>query len=714
MNNINNSIYLRRQRAFFVEPVIVKEGYNLDNYIATFAMNISQMGFVFSSEAISYLRDNLNSKEHFVKFANEFLADIRLLKKAHVQYKPFYPNFPSQVADASDTELIINAIMHYSGSAHGLDIRPNYEENARDILFDFKDLEVIQLGSIESYNKIVTSLLSSKLALSESDKKDVRWFFTNVEDVADLLPSSIPNKENLTFALGLASELAPSIMADLLSRASNATDLLRSAVALSGNEDTSLVRATRFVSFKRSVRKGFLKALNGMPSATEDMLRYPEEWKRLGERLHPSEFADRFPNAHSSFEVIRNNLPYKTFTSELEDAISARDIQTTISLLSTRPGEYARRVDELLRKFSTAKEREAVCNGFDLLAAKVSTNVLWQLYSHLGARITKNSLRSFTPKDSVANIFTIPDRREALNLDDVSRLVTSIEKALVSIYSLKPNLGKVYVDPALTQFAIPSSIRNASRSLNSLGRGSRLNLKSTSIENDDVLRMFVWWKEEQSRVDLDLSVGLLDDQANLVHSVSYTNLRYKGHILHSGDITTAPKGASEFVDIKMADLRNDGIRYVVMSVYSFTHTPFFELPECFAGYMLRKANATGHAQVGKVFDARTVEQAFDLTSDTKISVPMILDLEKEQVIWADLSLVQDMQSLANIHENSSKLSELVKAVTETEKATLYDLLTLHAISRGTQVDSKEEADTIFSAEGFRPSVSQEEILSEYI
>jgi len=50
----------------------------------------------------------------------------------------------------------------------------------------------------------------------------------------------------------------------------------------------------------------------------------------------------------------------------------------------------------------------------------------------------------------------------------------------------------------------------------------------------------------------------------------------------------ALEGACEFIDLDVVALLAGGVRYVVMSLNSSTRQPYFDLPECFAGWMARE------------------------------------------------------------------------------------------------------------------------------
>ena len=127
-----------------------------------------------------------------------------------------------------------------------------------------------------------------------------------------------------------------------------ATDVLRLAVALSGG-DVSLATPCEFGKFRRAERALLLGWVERAGSRTEDMLRWKGRWVRLGERLHPGEYAGRFPQAAAAFDVLRNDRPFETFNGRVEAALARGDAAAVLELLDARPGELARRLDHLAR-----------------------------------------------------------------------------------------------------------------------------------------------------------------------------------------------------------------------------------------------------------------------------------------------------------------------------------------------------------------------------
>lgn len=189
--------------------------------------------------------------------------------------------------------------------------------------------------------------------------------------------------------------------------------------------------------------------------------------------------------------------------------------------------------------------------------------------------------------------------------------------------------------------------------------------------------------------------------------VSYYNLKSYGGV-HSGDIVDAPQGASEFIDISLDKVREQGVRYVVMTLQSFTQQPYADLPECFAGWMART-----EAGSGEIYDPRTVQDRLDLTAETRIAIPLIIDVQGNQVIWCDMSLRRHPQWNNNIHGNLSGIALTLQSLTNLQKPSLYDLFLLHVQARGAQVGSPAEAEVAFSVDRETP-YHQEEVVSQFL
>ena len=702
-----NAILIRR-RGLVLVPSSGSDGRTPKAVVASFNLNLQDLGYTLTPRVIGRL--SKLPEDECVRFLDGTMDTLKELKGVR-SYRPMYPNFPQQVIDASDAELYINAILHYFSTFvadatgdKGCVWLPKYRKDRREPLDEKVQLRVISLGDGTEPMELGRQLATSNASLSDTDKEDLRFLFA---EFFDALPEGIPNKENLAFLGGV---LFSKGAADFGPYFRTATDVLRLAVALSGG-DVSLAEPCLFRKFRREERRRLLALLDQCGNLGEDLLRWEGRWLRLGEKLHPGDYFQRYYQAFKAINDLRNGTSPQTFRSKVEEAVRSGHVKDAVRLLKDRPGEFGRRLDHILRKARTKAARAEAVHAFLAHAGTASTPVLLQMMAHFDHR-SEGGERTVFPKGSIAKVQTIPALPE---MDKALSRTASlgIRRVLRRRFSALPPLGKVYLDPGLKDFLLPFSQRSASKSLRTLVRGSRAPF---GFGDKNTVRLFIWWKDTKgpvadeeagnspdllsyrwnydTRVDLDLSAVFYDSEWREKGEVTYYQLRCgrgNGFSWHSGDITSAPKGASEFIDIDIGKALAHGVRYVLMSVNGYTQQNFCDLPECYAGWMLR-----GSPQSGEVYDPRTVEDKADLTMKARAGIPLIADLAERKVIWCDCVMPVRRGYNVNVYNNRSTIQTLATALTNVAKASVYDLLLLHAKARGTLVATPEEADTVFS------------------
>jgi hypothetical protein len=485
----------------------------------------------------------------------------------------------------------------------------------------------------------------------------------------------------------------------LNSHIKTATDVLRLAVALSDG-DVSLASSVKFTKFTRAWRRTLLAWLERTGNPVEDMLRWKKRWIRLGERLHPGDYAEVFPKTYAAFKALRNDERVVTFNSQMEALLAARNAESALRMLESRPGDLARRLDHLLR---IATDRDTVLAKFRLTAASVSTPVLLQMLAHFRQRDSMPDLRIFFPKGEVGKLFAIPCELPVLPSHVRGEVTSLCEEALVERFSKKPSLGNCWLDSRMAHYIVPLAQRSASKALRTITRGSRLPLPCAKV-----LRFFIWWRNGSSRTDIDLSAALFDADQRHVDHLSYYNLKNFGGC-HSGDIVDAPQGASEFIDVELDKLRASKVRYILMMISSFTSQPYCDLPECFAGWMSRQESGSG-----EVYEPSTVQDKLDVASNTRICIPAVFDLEAQEVIWADLALKNHPAYSNNAINNLSSLSLMLRSLTSIAKPDLHTLFALHVRARGTMGASPADAETVFSPEAGITPMDVDRIRAEFL
>ncbi len=636
--------------------------------------------------------------EQLTQFHQMLLADLRSVKGAGKPFQPMYPNFPAQVMALTEGRLYLNAIVHYLSGGR---LFPRVPTDKRLPLPDFVTLQVIELGTEAEFEGLFGQIASANISLSAQDREDLTWFASAYGDgIQPLLPARVPQKENAAFLASLLMRHTTQTEAFVAGFCRTATDILRLAAALSGG-DMSLAAATKFRTFSRPERRLLLGLLERAPNAAEDMQRWKKRWVRLGEKLHPGEYRRQYPRSAEAFDVLRSDLPLSTFNSRIEKALADRDGAEAAALLTPRPGDFARRLDHLLRV--DPEHQQQSMEAFAGVASQVSTPVLLQTMTHFQTRRDGSDLRVFFPKGSLAKAHGEPNTLPELPAALCERAAAACREALRERFRALPPLGRCFVDPALANYPVPFAHRSASKSFRTIPRGSRLPLP----DGCRVLRLFLWWRNGKDRTDIDLSATLFDADFRYVDAVSYYALRCDGGV-HSGDIVDAPNGASEFIDITLDRMQARGIRCVVMTLGGYTPQPFCDLPECFAGWMSRL-----EPQSGEIYDPRTVQDRLDLTAESRIAIPLLVDVADRTLIWCDMALRSNPKWVNNVQGNLGGIALSLQALTSLKKPTLYDLFLLHAQARGTVVDTSEEAETVFSVASGTP-FRLDEIASEFL
>lgn len=687
---MQNAIYVRRR-----SKVLLPAGAGATplTILAALQKNLESLGFLLGEGVIDRLK--VMSEVQVDSFYQRLVKDLRTLVGAHRKFEPLYPNFPHQVMEASEAALYFNAVLYYWTGQ-----RPAFEKADRPELDEKPKYRIIGLGSREDFEGIFTLLARSKSPFSPQDREDVAWFVAQYrEGIQRLLPDAVPCKENLAV---LGAELirhVPAAAAALGPHVKTATDVLRLAVALSGG-DVSLKTACKFGTFRRPERALLLSWVERAPNRTEDMRRWKSRWVRLGERLHPGEYAARFPGTAAAFDVLRNDRPVETFNGRVEAALSKADTAEVLDLLGERPGELARRLDHVAR---TATDPQAVVTRFADRAGQVSTPVLLQVLTHFRRRPEPGGLRAFFPKGQLGNLFATTVPLPELPAGVAERFAAVCERTLLDRFATLPPLGTCYLDPRLANYLVPFAQRSASKALRTLVRGSRLPLPDCTT-----LRFFVWWKNGRGRVDVDLSAAMYDAAYRHVGTLAYYNLKTFG-AHHSGDVTDAPRGAAEFIDVDVARCVEKKVRYVVMVLNSYTEQPYCDLPECFAGWMGRAEPASG-----EVFEPKTVVDKVDVAADTRICLPAVFDLVGREVVWADIALSEHPRFANNVRNNLSGVSLMLRAVTQLRKTDLRTLFALHVRARGELVESPDRADTVFAVDRGLTPFDLDRISADYL
>ena len=696
-NSVFNIILRRKNRVFINDDDMLKSlsaaaSEKNKQIVATMNKNVEVFGYTMSETLFDKLV-HMKAKNREVVY-DALVSGLKEITGADKVYNPMYPNFPESVMEKDDFELYFNAIVHYWSFGTLL---PYEEKEERAPLFNTAKVKVLEAGSFDDLNNIFNNLCASKTSLSKSDVDDM-IFTLNSAKVT--LPDEIPFKENAACVCRLLIDTGVDTDGSLCKKyVKTATDVLRLITAMSDG-DVSLAENTKFRNLKRSERRIIMNLLAGCGNAAEDMSRYACKWIRVGEKLHPGEFAknEHYTKVVQAFGVIRNDGKIQSFAGKVDAAVASGDVNAVVSLLKKRPGEFARRIDFLLRTFDKDADRKTVIMGFASVAKDVSSTVLLQVREHFINKLDgSDDMKVFFPKGNLARSYYVKnDKIETVPEDAMKMVIAVCESALVNIYGNREFLGKVYINEALKDYTVPFSLRSAGKTMISVSRGSRIAIDDSA----KIIRPFIWWTNTKDNIiDVDLSVAVFADDWNCLEHVSYNNLESdRFGICHSGDIINGGpvdgEGVAEFIDLDIEKALSAGARYAVFNVYNFSNENFSKMEHAAFGFMIRN-----DMKSGEIFEPSTVKQRMDLASATTTCIPVIFDLKERVFVWCDMALTADHVRTGfggiNVESNLPSVVVTCKSMVDVKKPNLYDLFIFNAKARGVITDNPDKADIRF-------------------
>lgn len=734
----------------------------------TLLLKCEQLGFSFNDKLMNIV-SHATPKE--MEGFWDWMLETNKQIYASSSYKPMYPNFPKQVIEADELELLLNAFMHYTGDFFGVRIVPNYKEKNRKGLKEEVTplrMSVITEDDVPQY---FVNYATSNASISPAVKEVMKniFYYLAEKDVSMLenilVENKIPQKENLAFLGALVLKSDVDFNKTLSEQFKTPTDLLRLSAAINGG-DTSLAVDTKIKNMSRPVRKAFAAKLDVLLSEgdksqfMENMFTYKEQWTKLAHAIHIGEYQKKFPNAFEALQKVRSNDKEESFNYQVEKLISEGKTVQASELLKVRPGVFGRMLNQVLAKSSSVEDQDLILKNFKSASLSIATPVLLQIHAKfkydnqndrkiilpkggmgkvfvrdmnespvkevkvtkkVATKVLANSLQS-----ALQNKFGVSEVKEvkkqfvktpALDSSVAQKIVSIIEETLIERFKSAPSLGKVYIEDALALQNIPFAQRTASKALKTVPKGSRFVKES----DKPIIRFFTWWNENGvdkngekvnvGRVDIDLSVGIYDAGYNLIKQCAYYDLRSSDYLAHSGDITSAPNGAAEYIDVHIEKMLKDipGAAYVGQLISSYTNQKYADMPECYAGWMEREQK-----QHGEIFEASTVKNKVDITCDATQVLVCLYDIARKEYIWADTP-VKASSYYNNLNSVKGQLAYTIEGLAEMKKPNLYDLFEMHTIARGTIVVSeKSEADTVFSIHDGITPFDSEVIASQFM
>lgn len=668
----------------------------------TIQAELMNFGYMLSSDALDLLAHQEESWQ--VKFHNEVIGYVRYILGDGC-FLPLYDGFPKQVMKLSDVELFLNALRHYDSEGTWI---PNLYTQQRPTAFEHTQYAIISPATDMEFMGVFTQILSANQSITPNDRAILEWFVKEYSSerersfnpLDNYLPDAVPFKENLCFVMAKFG---------MVPRNATITDVLRMVVYLCGG-DVSLPAGQKIrIKLTRSQRKMVMETIGRLLVHTSDLLvlkkeiykinqemkRHKNLWKRVCEVLHPS---SRYSEqAFMVLYLFHRDKEIRTWDSLVENA---ENIEEQMALLAQRPGEFARRLDSLLRKSVNPK---AVYAEFSACAERVSNKVLFELYVHFENRREAQHQRTIFIKGCrrPVKLEALPAMSKGM-VDNIQSIIEDAIKKKFSKFS--PMAEYVIIDERLMNIPLPTNMRTMSESTRPVPRGMRILLNNPEAK---VIRFYVHWMDENGTQDIDLSATLYglgiceqvsfntnyvltSDKIGSGDKGLYTLMRMRQLLnigdasvfvsneerreviaVHSGDVRCRRGDCAEYIDIDIANARRYGIRYVVVDVRNYNNRSLASLSPSF-GYMERE-----HPEANPQWIPVTVTDSFRLTSEAKTCIAVLFDVDSMEYIMVDI----DSNCIAATDDGETLLTALQMYI-RPPKPSVYDLIKWHVHARG--------------------------------
>lgn len=601
-----------------------------------------------------------------IEVSREIIEAVSSLIGSHVEHNTYFKDFPKNIPDTiefwsqlivdtygdNETDKLFVNLLDLNGYGHYTHTYSEMVNAHKELVVNTKNkLRVLTLGEslqIEGH-KLYFSLAESKIPANGDDLAlllELAEVF-----IQDKQPENIPVRENKAVINSVRLKNNSELLVDTV------TDVLRLAALLSGG-DVSLQENTKFKNFNLQERKALMAALEAVIGLNKDKLgdvfKHREQFKQLSRKLGISRFIE-LKNAQEVFRVAREKINL-SFESKLEKAFKSKNNKAVISLLENNPGLFVRTFNRLLL-VATIGDLDAMTVSLEKILPKVSTPVIIGLRQYLSNRVEQKTNRVFINRKGTGKVFK--DEQPVLG----AWITDSINALLDAEVTKRLPEATYIINPDILTVAIPLSNRQTASGIGIMPRGS------TDTFNGEILRFFNYWRQKSERTDYDLSAVLLNEDFTSAGQLSYTNLRLAGGV-HSGDITSAEHGASEFIDIVVGAVT---AKYIVPQVNNFSGEDFDTVKESFFGYMERT-----EAEKGLPFEARTVKTKADMRGKNKVALPLVFIKEDDGTVtvkWLNAFLQGQFQGNST-ENNTLNTSTLIRGIVETNYLTVNYLVDL--------------------------------------
>jgi len=261
---------------------------------------------------------------------------------------------------------------------------------------------------------------------------------------------------------------------------------------------------------------------------------------------------------------------------------------------------------------------------------------------------------------------------------------------------------KVWLDPKLKKYIVPSEMRNNSKSDGKVFTpGTRLSLKKAEF-----IRLFTAWSTKDGTagsIDIDLGAAFIkeDSEGNLeMTPISYYN-QSEAMAVHSGDFTSCrnfdkDEGliTAEYIDIDIQKTKDSGYKYIISSEFIYSGAESYDELYAVSGVQLLSGLRTEKKGFININDYLF---RVELSGKFQSHCALAIDLETLEIVI--IEQYSEEQQGMNVDSMANKMNEFKKLYFNASgfKENMYDFLTIYCEANEIEIVKKiDECDIICS------------------
>ena len=488
----------------------------------------------------------------------------------------------------------------------------------------------------------------------------------------------------------------------------------------------------------KGIKSFVINGLSEIPQemAEADMKKHSTQWKKiLHNKMHIKSEQynkDKYKSLQNIADKMYKNQPLWSFESLTENLYDMLRIQTRqssekdgfitykayqnfdelLDLLSTRPGIFVKSLNRLIDIEKDLSKDELCYEKFkpNEKLQKVASNVFKQtktedlinLISYLKSRTREDKVFAHNVK---GRLFVDKNEKKhmAISQETADIYINLAKDSIKEQIKDGKNYGNIYIEPQISTIPCPSADRSGTEAMKSYPQGSHIPVEKTQDGKMKDMRILLWFGNNgRSKwgniIDISCAMYKKDQDGKLQHYEDvawYTGRKDNNDLIYfSGDWIGADSevGATEFHDLHMEALKNAGVDYVMLYVCVYSGGMSFKEEDVYFGWQERE----GLNESSQV-DPRAVKQYEKLSGDARGIIPVIVDVNKSEVIVTNTLCHDASQHGDSLQRHRGKAEILLDMYDKGDRFTLKELTMLAVESgRGNIVDSPEKADTIIS------------------